>query len=82
MTTITTDDLARLTQWDTPTICNALEITNPERRSFGYNVKPLTCLDPSLPPMIGYARTAKIRAAAPASPPRAPSAGFSVPSLP
>mgnify|MGYP001340010380 FL=1 len=67
MTNLTSADLDVLTQWDTPTICNALEITNPERRSFGYNVKPLTCLDPSLPPMIGYARTAKIRAAAPAT---------------
>jgi len=67
MIDLTSADLEVLTQWDTPTICNALEITNPERRSFGYNVKPLTCLDPSLPPMIGYARTAKIRAAAPAT---------------
>ena len=30
-------------------------------------MKPLTPLDPSLPPIIGYARTAKIRAAAPAT---------------
>lgn len=67
MTDLTQADLDVLTQWDTPTICNALELTNPERRGFGYNVKPLTCLDPNLPPIIGYARTAKIRAAAPAT---------------
>lgn len=67
MTDLTTADLDKLTAWDTPTICNALEITNPERRGHGFTVAPLSCLDPSLPPIIGYARTAKIRAAAPAS---------------
>ena len=67
MTDITQADLDALTQWDTPTICNALEVTNPERRGFGYTVKPFSCLDPSLAPMVGYARTAKIRAAAPAA---------------
>lgn len=66
MNEVTTNDLIKLTQWDTPTICNALEITNPERRGFGYTIKPLSCLHPSLPPVIGYARTAKIRCAEPA----------------
>jgi len=67
MTDLTTADLDALTQWDTPTICNALEVTNPERRGHGFTVKPLSCLDPSLKPVIGYARTAKIRGAAPAA---------------
>jgi regulator of RNase E activity RraA len=65
MMTITADDLAVLTQWDTPTICNALEITTPQRRGYGFTVHPFVCLDPGLKPMVGYARTAKIRAAAP-----------------
>ena len=65
MTTITTDDLARLTQWDTPTICNALELTNPERRGHGFTTRQLAPLDPDLPPVCGYARTALIRAAEP-----------------
>ena len=67
MSNVTAADLEKLTQWDTPTICNAIEITNPERRGFGYTIKPLSCLAPSLPPVIGYARTAKIRATAPAA---------------
>lgn len=67
MTDLTIDDLTALTQWDTPTICNALEITNPERRGYGFSTTPFVCLDPSLPPIVGYARTAKIRAAQPAS---------------
>ena len=65
MTTITADDLKLLSQWDTPTICNALEIAAPERRGHGFTVEPFSCLDPSLPPIAGFARTVKIRAASP-----------------
>jgi regulator of RNase E activity RraA len=65
MTGITADELKILAQWDTPTICNALEIVLPERRGHGFTVAPFSCLDPALPPMVGFARTAKIRAAAP-----------------
>lgn len=62
---ITHDDLQVLAQWDTPTICNALEITNPERRGWGFTVDPFAVLDADLPPIVGYARTAKIRAGSP-----------------
>ncbi len=65
MTAITADDLRVLAQWDTPTICNALEIVAPERRGHGFTVEPFSCLEPALPPMVGFARTAKIRAASP-----------------
>jgi len=65
MTEITAADLDILRQWDTPTICNALEIVIPERRGHGFTVAPFVCLDPALPPMVGFARTAKIRAAQP-----------------
>jgi len=65
MTNFTADDLARLTQWDTPTICNALEEIVPERRGHGFTTEPLVPLDPDLPPICGYARTATIRAAEP-----------------
>lgn len=54
-----------LQQYDTPTICNALEITSPERRGYGFTVAPLLCTRPSLPPMVGIARTATLRAAHP-----------------
>ncbi|MDH3714096.1 MAG: RraA family protein [Gammaproteobacteria bacterium] len=66
MPNLTPEDLNVLTRWDTPTICNALEIVVPERRGFGFTVEPLVCLDPGLPPIVGYARTATIRATAPA----------------
>lgn len=59
-------DLEILTKWDTPTICNALEVVVPERRATGFTTGTLTCLDPKLPPMVAHARTATIRATSPA----------------
>jgi len=61
----TGDDITRLAQWDTPTICNALEEIVPERRGHGFTTEPLVPLDPDLPPICGYARTATIRATEP-----------------
>ena len=57
--------LANLRKFDTPTICNALEIVAPERRGYGYTTRPLVCARPELPPIVGYARTAKIAAMRP-----------------
>ncbi len=57
--------LEALRQLDTPTVCNALELTSPERRTTGFTCKPLVCTRPELPPMVGYARTATISALAP-----------------
>ena len=62
---VTADDLVLLTKWDTPTICNALEEIIPERRGYGFTTTHLFSLDPALPPICGFARTATIRAAAP-----------------
>ncbi|CCD93850.1 conserved hypothetical protein [Bradyrhizobium sp. ORS 375] len=53
--------LEALARYDTPTICNAMEIVAPDRRLIGYTTKPLVCPFPDLPPMVGYARTATIR---------------------
>lgn len=58
-------DLDILKQWDTPTICNGLEITNPERRAIGFTTSPFVVLDPSAPPIVGLARTGTIRAKEP-----------------
>jgi regulator of RNase E activity RraA len=62
MTDLTEHDLDALRALDTPTVCNAIEVVAPERRGFGYTTKPLVCARPSLPPIVGYARTARIRA--------------------
>ena len=53
--------LEKLKTYDTPTICNALEIVDPARRLTGFTVKPLVCPFPELPPIVGYAKTATIR---------------------
>jgi regulator of RNase E activity RraA len=53
--------LEALARYDTPTICNAMEIVAPERRLIGYTTKPLVCPFPDLPPMVGYARTVATR---------------------
>ena len=47
---------------DTPTVCNLIEIVSPERRGAGYTTSHLHCPFPDLPPMVGFAKTATIRA--------------------
>jgi regulator of RNase E activity RraA len=53
--------LEKLKSYDTPTICNALEIVDPTRRLTGFTIKPLVCPFHSLPPIVGYAKTVTIR---------------------
>ena len=62
---VTPETLAALKKIDTPSICNAMELVAPDRRGFGYTTKPLFCIDPDLPPMVGYARTVTIRSEVP-----------------
>lgn len=62
---ITDELLTALTALDTPTVCNALEAVAPARRGHGFTVSHLICARPGLPPIVGYARTAAIRAAHP-----------------
>ncbi len=62
---LTASEIEALRKIDTPTICNLLEMVAPERRDYGYTVRQLNCVFPDLPPMVGYARTATIRAKEP-----------------
>ncbi len=64
-TDITLADLDVLKQWDTPTICNGLEILVPLRRSIGFTVEPVAFIDRKFPPIVGVARTGMIRAKEP-----------------
>ena len=61
----TAAELNALTAWDTPTICNGIEILAPERRAIGFTVEPVVVVDRKLPPIVGLARTAMIRAKEP-----------------
>lgn len=65
MTDLDPAAVAALRAWDTPTICNALEVVAPHRRATGFTVEHLHCLDPDLQPIVGYARTATYRAVEP-----------------
>lgn len=59
------EDLKTLAQWDTPTICNALELLVPERRAIGFTVEPMVALHPAAAPIVGLARTGTVRAKEP-----------------
>jgi regulator of RNase E activity RraA len=58
-------ELTALTAFDTPTICNALEVVLPESRARGFTTQAAVCGFPALKPIVGYARTARIRAKSP-----------------
>jgi regulator of RNase E activity RraA len=57
--------LDHLRAFDTPTICNALELVAPERRTVGFTTTPFVCAFKDLKPIVGFARTATIRASEP-----------------
>ncbi len=61
----TAQDLNVLTQWDTPTICNALELIVPERRAIGFTVEPMVALHHAAAPIVGLARVGTVRAKEP-----------------
>jgi regulator of RNase E activity RraA len=62
---LTLSQIAELQRIDTPTVCNLLEIAAPHRRGHGYTTRHLHCAFPDLPPIVGYAKTATIRAREP-----------------
>jgi regulator of RNase E activity RraA len=60
--TATPEQLESLRALDTPTICNALDLIDPYFDLPYFTSAPLRCVYPHLPAMVGYARTATIRA--------------------
>jgi regulator of RNase E activity RraA len=56
------DDAAFLESMDTPTVCNVIEIVAPQRRGHGYTTRHLHCAFLDLPPKVGFAKTATMRA--------------------
>jgi regulator of RNase E activity RraA len=58
-------DLEALREFDSPTICNALEIVTPARRAMGFTRRPLIAAFPNLKPVVAFARTAIIRSREP-----------------
>src|SRR3954447_25524575 len=58
-------DLEALKAFDTPTICNALELVAPARRAVGFTRRPLFAAFPEMKPVVAFARTANIRSREP-----------------
>ncbi len=65
---IPADVLERLRTFDTPTVCNVIELFDMRPRNAGYMDRRIQACFPKMPAMVGYASTATFRSA---SPPRA-----------
>ena len=59
------DVLEMLRQYDTPTICNVIELFDVRPRTSGYMDQRIKAHFPEMPPMVGYASTATYRSSAP-----------------
>lgn len=58
-------DLELLGRFDTPTICNVIELFDIRPRTSGYMDGRIRACFPEMPPMVGYATTATFRSADP-----------------
>jgi len=65
MTDISPDTLAALGRYDTPTVCNVIELFDVRPRSSGYMNRTIQACFPKLPPMVGFALTSTFRALSP-----------------
>ena len=63
--TISQSTLAKLAKFDTPTICNIIELFDVRPRNQGYMGGTIRCNFPELPPIVGFAATASFRSDAP-----------------
>ncbi len=61
MTIVSADVLQQLRQYDTPTICNAIELFDVRSRASGYMNQSIRACFPDLPPMVGFALTSTFR---------------------
>src|SRR5262249_29711133 len=62
---ITKSTLQKLGQFDTPTICNVIELFEVRPNTDGYMDGRIRAAFPELPPMVGFAATATFRSAFP-----------------
>lgn len=63
--TVPEADLELLRKYDTPTICNVVELLDLTSRTAFYMDRRIQACFPKLPPMVGYASTATFRSAFP-----------------
>src|SRR5437867_1568825 len=57
-------DLELLRKFDTPTVCNVIELFDQRSRTAGYMNADIRACFPKMPPIVGYASTATFRSAA------------------
>ncbi|HEX4131953.1 MAG TPA: RraA family protein [Pirellulales bacterium] len=62
---ISAETLKKLARFDTPTICNVIELFDVRPRNVGYMDGRIKSNFPTLPPMVGFASTASFRSDAP-----------------
>ena len=62
---ITAETLSRLAHFDSPTICNVIELFDVRPRDQGFMNSRIVAAFPELPPMVGFATTASFRSGAP-----------------
>lgn len=62
---LTADQLAALSKYDTPTVCNVVELWDIRPRNLGYMNHHIKACFPKMPPMVGYACTTTFRSMAP-----------------
>jgi regulator of RNase E activity RraA len=63
--TLSSATLAKLAKFDTPTICNVIELFDIRPRNRGYMDGRIRCNFPEFPPIVGFACTAGFRSDAP-----------------
>lgn len=63
-TVLSAQDLAALREFDTPTICNVIELFNVRPRNTGYMNHHIKACFPKMPPMVGFALTSTFRSMA------------------
>ena len=62
---INADTLKKLASYDTPTICNVIELFEVRPNNVGYMDGRIHAAFPEMPPMVGFAATASFRSAVP-----------------
>ena len=62
---LTAESLQELAKYDTPTVCNVIELWNIRPRNTGFMDGSIRACFPEMPPMVGYAVTSTFRSMAP-----------------
>lgn len=62
---LSAEALADLAKYDTPTVCNVIELWDIRARNLGYMNDSIIAAFPKMPPMVGYALTSGFRSMAP-----------------